>query len=68
MNIRWIRVLTTEIFGKILVASTRTHSRGEETLLNSGWTSIRSELSSPNFNSSVRAEWSFNPSSIQKQA
>ena len=33
-----IRVLATEIFGKILTASTRTHGRGEETLLSSGWT------------------------------
>jgi len=33
--------------------------RGEETLLSSGWTLIGSELSSPNFNSSVRAEWLF---------
>jgi len=35
------------------------HSRGEETQLSSGWTLIGSELSSPNFNSSVRAEHSF---------
>jgi len=34
---RWIRVL----------ASTQTHGHGEETLLSSGWTLIRSELSSP---------------------
>ena len=33
--------------------------RGEEPLLSSGWTLITSELSSPNFNSSVRAERSF---------
>jgi len=56
---RCIRVLATEIFGEISVASTRTHGRGEEMLLSSGWTLIRSELSSPNFNSSVRAERSF---------
>jgi len=35
-----------------------THGRGEETLLSSGWTVIGSELSAPNFNSSVRAEQS----------
>ena len=44
-------------------ARTRTHGRGEKTLLktlfSSGWTLIRSELSSPNINSSVRAERSF---------
>jgi len=56
---RCIRVLATEIFGKISVASTRTHGHGEETLLSSGWTLIGSELSSPNVNSLVRAEWSF---------
>jgi len=33
--------------------------RGEEPLLSSGWTLVGSELSSPNFNSSVRAERSF---------
>jgi len=33
--------------------------RSEKTLLSSGWTLIGSELSSPNFNSSVRAERSF---------
>jgi len=37
----------------------QTLGRGEELLLGSGWTLIRSELSSPNFNSSVRAERSF---------
>ena len=42
-------------FLKDSVASTRTHGRGEETQLSSGWTLIGSELSSPNFNS-VRAE------------
>jgi len=52
-------VLATEIFRKISVASTQTHGRGEETQLSSGWTLIESELSSPNFNSSVRAERSF---------
>jgi len=34
----------------------RIHGCGEETQLNSGWTSIGLELSSPNFNSSVGAE------------
>jgi len=33
-----------------------THSRGEEAQLSSGWILIRSELSSLNFNSSVRAK------------
>jgi len=56
---RCIRVLATKILGKILVASTRTLGRGEEPLLSSGWTLIGSELSSPSFNSSVRAERSF---------
>jgi len=37
----------------------RTHGRGEEPLLSSGWTLIGSELSSPNFDLSVRAERSF---------
>ena len=50
---RRIRVLATEIL------ATRTLGRGEETLLSSGWTLIGSELSSPNFNSLVRAERSF---------
>ena len=45
-----------EIF---LVASIQTHGRGEKTQLSSGWTLIGSELSSPNFNSLVRAERSF---------
>jgi len=49
-------VLGTEIFGKTLVASVRTLGHGEETLLSSGWTLVGSELSSPNFNSSVRVE------------
>jgi len=57
--IRCIHVLATEIFGKIPVASMRTHGRGEEMLSSSGWTLIGSELSSPNFNSSVRAERPF---------
>ena len=48
-------MLTTEIS----VVSTRTLGRGEETLLSSGWTLIGSELSFPNFYSSVRAERSF---------
>ena len=55
-SIRCIRVVATEISGKI---SAQTHGRGEETLLSSGWTLIRSELSSPNLNSSIRAERSF---------
>ena len=55
-HIRCIRVLATEIFKKILVASTQTQSRGDETRLNSGWTLIGSELCSLNFNTSVRAE------------
>jgi len=58
-DIRCIRVLETENLGKLLVARTRTLSRGEEPLLSSGRTLIRSKLSSPNFNSSVRAEWPF---------
>jgi len=37
----------------------RTHGCGEETQLSSGWTLIGSELSFPNFTSSVRAEQSF---------
>jgi len=52
-------VLAAEILGKILVARTRTLGRGEEPLFSSGGTLIGSELSSPNFNSSVRAERSF---------
>jgi len=52
-------VLATEILGKISVARTQTLGRGEEPLLSSGWTLIESELSSPNFDSSVRAERSF---------
>jgi len=51
-------VLATVILGKTLVASTRILGRGGETLLNSEWTLIGSELSSPNFDS-VRAERSF---------
>ena len=47
------------IFGKVSVASKRTRGRGEETQLSSGWILIGSELSSPNFNSSVRADRSF---------
>jgi len=58
-NNRCICVLSTEIFRKVSVASMRTHDHGEETQLSSGWTLIGSELSSPNFNSSVRAERSF---------
>ena len=52
-----IRMLATEIFGQILVAGTRKF--GEEMLLSSGWTLIGSNLSSPNFNSLVRAKQSF---------
>jgi len=52
-------MLATEIFEEIWVASMQTHGRGEGTQLSSGWTLIGSELSSPNFNSSVRAERSF---------
>jgi len=44
--------------GKITVTGTRTHGRGEETRWSSEWNLIRSELSSPNFNS-VGAEQSF---------
>jgi len=44
-------------FGKIFWS--RAHGRDEETLLSSRWTLIGSELSSPKFNSSIRAEWSF---------
>ena len=57
--IRCIRMLVTKILGNISVAITRTHGRGEVPLLSSGWTLIGSELSSPNFNSSVRAVRSF---------
>jgi len=39
--------------------------RGEETLLSSGWTLIRSELSPPNFNSTARAEVSLSQHSNQ---
>jgi len=42
-----------------MVASTQMHGRGEETQLSLGWILIASELSSSNFNSSVRAEQSF---------
>ena len=41
------------------VARTQTLGRGEEPLLSSEWTLIESELSSPNFNSSVRVEQPF---------
>ena len=51
-----IRSLATKIFKKSLVASTRTPGRDEEMQLSSGWALIWLELSSPNFNSSVRAE------------
>jgi len=49
-------VLATEISGKISVARTRTLGGGEEPLLSSGWTLIGSELTSPYFDSSVRAK------------
>ena len=52
-------MLATKVLGKTLVTRTRTLGRGEEPLLSSGWTLNESELSSPNFNSSVRAERSF---------
>ena len=52
-------MLATELFGKLSVTSTRRLGRGEKTLLSTRWTLIGSELSSPNFNSSVRAERSF---------
>jgi len=56
---RCFRVLATKILGKFSVTGTRTLGRGEVPLLNSGWTFIGSELSSPNYNSSVRAVRSF---------
>jgi len=56
---RCIRMLATETFGKISVASSRTLCCGAQTLLSSRWTLIESELCSPNFNSSIRAERSF---------
>ena len=52
-------MLATVILGKISVTRTRTVGRGEEPLLSSRWAWIGSELSSPNFNSSVRAERPF---------
>ena len=51
-------MLKTEFFEKLSV-SAQTHSRSEKAQLSSGWILIRSELSSLNFNSSVRAEQSF---------
>ena len=54
-----IRALVIQVFGKISVPSTQTRGRCEETQLGSGWTLFGSKLSSPNFNSSVRAERSF---------
>jgi len=56
---RCIRVLATEIFETISVASLWIHGRGEKAQLSSGWISVGSELSSLNFNSPVRAEQSF---------
>ena len=52
-------MLATEMLRKISVARTRTLGHGEVPLLSSEWTLIGSELSSPNFNSSVRAIRSF---------
>ena len=49
-------MLATEIFGKFSVVGIRTFGCGEETQLSSGWTLNESELSFPNFSSSVRAE------------
>jgi len=56
MRKNWI---AREIFEEISVSSTWTHDLGEEAQSNSGRISIGSELSSLNFNSSVRAEQSF---------
>ena len=56
LDIRCLRVLVTELFEKLSVVSTQTHSRGEKTQLSSGWALIGSKLSSPNLNSSARAE------------
>ena len=56
---RFIRVLATEILAKISVASMRPHDRSEESQLSSGWISMGSEVSTLNFNSSVKAEQSF---------
>jgi len=51
--------LSTDLSDSIAAfVSTRTHGRGEEAQLSSGWILIGSELSSLNFNS-VRAEQSF---------
>jgi len=55
----WTVLGAFEICGKISVTSTQTHNPGEEAQLHSGWISIRSELSSLNFNSLARAEQSF---------
>jgi len=52
-------MVATEILKRILVVSTRTHGRGEEAQLSSGWISIESGLPSLNFNSSIRAERAF---------
>ena len=51
-------MLATEIFANFFIASTQAHG-GDELQLSSGWILIRSELSSLNFNSSVRAKQSF---------
>jgi len=52
--IRCIRVLVTEIFETISIASLRTHGCGEEAQLSLGCILIGSEFSSPNFNFSSR--------------
>jgi len=49
-------MLTTKVVEKISVASAQTRGHSEETKWSSGWTSIGSELSSPNVNSSIGAE------------
>jgi len=50
--------IAPSIIGVFACSGTRTHGRGEEAQLSSGWTVIGSELSSPKFNS-VRAERSY---------
>jgi len=50
-----IGMIATKICETISVAITQIHGRGEEAQLSSGRISIISELSSLNFNSSVRA-------------
>jgi len=46
-------VLATNFFGKFSVTNAQRHVCGEKTQLSSGWTLIGSELSSPNYNSSL---------------